>query len=120
MAVSKKKSSMTGSKELAAAISAILAMGAGAGTASAQSADTPQSAAPDNEGGGLDEIIVTATRRSERLQDVPQSITAIDTQAIAVRGLTGMDDYARIVPGLSVSDRQPGGTTIVFRGVATS
>ena len=31
-----------------------------------------------------------------------------------------MDDYARIVPGLSVSDRQPGGTTIVFRGVATS
>jgi outer membrane receptor protein involved in Fe transport len=118
MAGSKKKSSMTGSKELAAAISAILAMGTGASSAHAQAAETPQDESPDTE--GLNEIIITATRRSERLQDVPQSITAIDTEAIAIRGLTGMDDYARIVPGLSVSDRQPGGTTIVFRGVATS
>ena len=120
MARWKKKSSMTGSKELAAAISAILAMGAGATNASAQTADTPASEASEADAEGLGEIIVTATRRSERLQDVPQSITAIDTDAIAMRGLTGMDDYARIVPGLSVSDRQPGGTTIVFRGVATS
>jgi len=120
MARWKKKSSVTGSKELAAAISAILAMGAGASTASAQAADTPASEASEAEADGLGEIIVTATRRSERLQDVPQSITAIDTAGIAVRGLTGMDDYARVVPGLSVSDRQPGGTTIVFRGVATS
>ncbi len=120
MARWKKKSSVTGSKELAAAISAILAMGAGATTASAQTAVTPASEASEADAEGLGEIIVTATRRSERLQDVPQSITAIDTDAIAVRGLTGMDDYARIVPGLSVSDRQPGGTTIVFRGVATS
>ena len=120
MARWKKKSSMTGSKELAAAISAILAMGAGATTASAQTAGTPASEASEAEADGLGEIIVTATRRSERLQDVPQSITAIDTAGIAIRGLTGMDDYARIVPGLSVSDRQPGGTTIVFRGVATS
>jgi iron complex outermembrane receptor protein len=119
MAGSNKKSSMTGSKELAAAISAILTMGTGASTAFAQSADPPSSEAPDG-GEGLGEIIVTATRRSERLQDVPQSITAIDSAGIAVRGLTGMDDYAHIVPGLSVSDRQPGGTTIVFRGVATS
>ena len=118
MAGAKKKSSLTGSKELAAAISAILTMGTGAATAFGQTAEAPQGEATDNE--GLGEIIVTATRRSERLQDVPQSITAIDTAAIAVRGLTGMDDYARIVPGLSVSDRQPGGTTIVFRGVASS
>src|SRR5688572_11599906 len=109
MAGSNKKSSMTGSKELAAAISAILTMGTGASTAFAQSADPPSSEAPDG-GEGLGEIIVTATRRSERLQDVPQSITAIDSAGIAVRGLTGMDDYAHIVPGLSVSDRQPGGT----------
>ncbi len=118
MAGSKKKSSMTGSKELAAAISAILTLGAG--TAFAQSAQPPSSEATGDDADGLGEIIVTATRRAERLQDIPQSITAIDTEAIAMRGLTGMDDYAHIVPGLSVSDRQPGGTTIVFRGVATS
>jgi iron complex outermembrane recepter protein len=111
MAVSKKNAPVTGSRELAAAISAILAMSAG--TAIAQTAESPEAE-------GLGEIIVTATRRSERLQDVPQSITAIDSEGIAIRGLSSMDDYAHIVPGLSVSDRQPGGTTIVFRGVATS
>jgi iron complex outermembrane recepter protein len=111
MAVSKKNAPVTGSRELAAAISAILAMSAG--TAIAQTAESPEAE-------GLGEIIVTATRRSERLQDVPQSITAINSEGIAIRGLTGMDDYAHIVPGLSVSDREPGGTTIVFRGVATS
>src|SRR5919108_928334 len=109
MAVSKKKSSMTGSKELAAAISAILAMAAGAGTVHAQATQPPSSEASGDETEGLDEIIVTATLRAERLQDIPQSITAIDTEAIAIRGLNGMDDYARIVPGLTVSDRQPGG-----------
>jgi iron complex outermembrane receptor protein len=113
MAVSKKDAPVTGSRELAAAISAILAMSAG--SAVAQTADTPVT-----ESEGLGEIIVTATRRSERLQDVPQSITAIDSAGIAIRGLTDMDDYAHIVPGLSVSDRQPGGTTIIFRGVSTS
>jgi outer membrane receptor protein involved in Fe transport len=68
----------------------------------------------------LQEVIVTATRRAERLQDIPESITAFDTQAIAIRGLQQMDDYARLVPGLAISDREPGGTTIVFRGVTSS
>ena len=31
-----------------------------------------------------------------------------------------MDDYAKFVPGLSLGEREPGGTTIVFRGVASS
>ena len=113
MAVPKKNSPVTGSRELAAAISAILAMSAG--SAIAQTADTPEA-----EVEGLGEIIVTATRRAERLQNIPESITAIDSEDIAARGLTGMDDYARLVPGLAISDRQPGGTTIVFRGVASS
>ena len=70
--------------------------------------------------GGLQEVIVTATRRAERLQDVPESITAFDSEAIAIRGLQQMDDYARLVPGPAISEREPGGTTIVFRGVTSS
>ncbi len=94
-----------GSTALAAAVSATLAM---AGTASAQ---TP---------GGLEEIIVTSTRRAENLQDVSESISAFDTKAIEMRGLKQMDDYAKFVPGLSLGVREPGATTIVFRGVASS
>jgi iron complex outermembrane recepter protein len=115
MAGPKKKFPGAGSQDVAAAISAILAMSAG--TASAQTAGQSD---PSPEEAGLSQVIVTATRRAERLQDVPESISAFDANAIALRGLAQMDDYARLVPGLSISDRQPGGTTIVFRGVATS
>jgi outer membrane receptor protein involved in Fe transport len=115
MAGPKKKLPGTGAQDVAAAISAILAVSAG--TTQAQTAAQPEPA-PDES--GLSQVIVTATRRAERLQDVPESISAFDANAIAIRGLANMDDYARLVPGLSISDREPGGTTIVFRGVATS
>ena len=115
MAGPKKKFPGAGSQEVAATISAILAMSAG--TAAAQSTAQPE---PPPDEAGLSQVIVTATRRAERLQDVPESISAFDANAIAIRGLTQMDDYARLVPGLSISDREPGGTTIVFRGVASS
>jgi outer membrane receptor protein involved in Fe transport len=95
-----------GSPILAAAVSTALAGATGA--AYAQSETT------------LGEVIVTATRRAERLQDVPESISAFDTEAIAMRGLQQLDDYAKLVPGMSLGVREPGGTTIVFRGVAAS
>lgn len=105
---------MAGPKsEVAAAVSAILAIAA-AQNAVAQATEQQESEA------GLTEVIVTATRRAESLQDVPESITAFDTNAIAMRGMQQMEDYVRFVPGLSISDRQPAGTTIVFRGVASS
>ncbi len=69
---------------------------------------------------GLDEVIVTATKRAERLQDVSESISAFDADAIAMRGLQQIDDVAKYIPGLSLAQREPGGTTIVFRGVASS
>jgi outer membrane receptor protein involved in Fe transport len=87
--------------------------------AAAQGASAQATGEPESEA-GLTEVIVTATRRAESLQDVPESITAFDTNAIAMRGMQQMEDYVRFVPGLSISDRQPAGTTIVFRGVASS
>ena len=100
---------------------------AGAAAAHAQATQTEaaqtepaQAEPPSPESGGLQEVIVTATRRVERLQEVPESITAFDTNAIAIRGLQQMEDYARMVPGLSLGTREPGATTIVFRGVAAS
>jgi iron complex outermembrane recepter protein len=96
-----------GSPALTAAVAAVLSM---AGSASAQAQEVV----------GLGEIIVTATKRAERLQDVPESISAFDSKAIAIRGLQQMDDIAKLIPGMSLGVREPGGTTIVFRGVASS
>jgi len=65
----------------------------------------------------LEEIVVTARKRTENLQDVPESILAISEAAIARAGLQTMDDYARRIPSLSYVARGPGANKIIFRGV---
>ena len=99
-----------GPQALSTAISAVLAVSASA--ASAQEQPAPVT--------GLGEVIVTATRRAERLQDVSESIAAFDADAIAMRGVKQIDDIVKYIPGVSMAQREPGGTTIVFRGVASS
>jgi iron complex outermembrane receptor protein len=98
-----------GPQGLSAAISAVLAVAAGHAAA--------QEAPPVV---GLGEVIVTATKREERLQDVSESIAAFDTASLAVRGVQKIEDIVSYIPGMSMSQREPGGTTIVFRGVASS
>jgi iron complex outermembrane recepter protein len=52
-------------------------------------------------GGGLEEIVVTATRREERLQDVPVSVLAFSQEKLDSQGLKNIDDLARLSPGLN-------------------
>jgi len=51
--------------------------------------------------GGLEEVVVTATRRSERLQDVPISVLALSQEQMDAQGLKNIDDLSRLSPGLS-------------------
>ena len=67
-----------------------------------------------------DTIIVTATRREERVQDIPAAITAIGADEISKRNLVGMDDFLRSVPGVSFQDRGAGQNSIVIRGLSTN
>jgi outer membrane receptor protein involved in Fe transport len=53
--------------------------------------------------GGLEEIVVTATRRSERLQDVPISVTAFSQEKMDMQGLRNIDDVTRLTPGVAFS-----------------
>jgi iron complex outermembrane recepter protein len=50
---------------------------------------------------GLEEIVVTATRRSERLQDVPISVTAFSQEKLDAQGLRSIDDLSRLSPGIT-------------------
>ena len=68
----------------------------------------------------LEEVIVTASKRKSNLQDLPQAITAFTTEDIARQGFTDMDSYVGKIPSLSTARREPGGTSVVFRGVAAS
>ncbi|MEO5577822.1 MAG: TonB-dependent receptor plug domain-containing protein, partial [Sphingomicrobium sp.] len=73
-----------------------------------------------------DVIVVTATKRSENLQDVPIAITAITTKALEDLHVDSFEDYARLVPSLSSkagggggSADGPGTNNVYFRGVAS-
>ena len=58
----------------------------------------------------IDEVIVTAQKRAERLQDVPISITAFSADAVEQRGLTNIESLDALAPNLSVA-RTPGNST---------
>jgi len=68
----------------------------------------------------LEEVIVTATRRTENLQDVPVSVIALGADAIAKQGIKTLEDYARLVPSLTYSSWLPGSSIVVFRGVTVT
>ena len=53
--------------------------------------------------GALEEIVVTATRREERLQDVPISVSAFSQEKIDAQGLKNIDDLTRLTPGVAFS-----------------
>ena len=77
----------------------------------AGTSDVPQDAVGD--------IIVTAQRRAERLQDVPVAVTALDAGTLRARQATRIVDIATTVPNLHVSNNigQGSATTAFLRGV---
>ena len=98
----------------------VLALAAGFGDSPARAASPADSANPD---GALQEVVVTAQKREEKAKDVPVTITAFEGAALEQRGLTGIGDYAKFVPGLIYNGSGLGersGPDIVIRGVANS
>jgi iron complex outermembrane receptor protein len=68
----------------------------------------------------VDEIIVSATRRSESLQDVPIALTAFSGSTLEQMNVLTFDDFAKYVPGLSTAGTGPGQNEIYIRGISTS
>src|ERR1700689_4187914 len=80
---------------------------------------------PETPSAGLEEIVVTATRREERLQDVAISVLAFSQEKMDAQGLKNVDDLARLSPGLnfqrngmsSAGNYNDEGSDINIRGV---
>jgi len=68
----------------------------------------------------IEEIIVTARKRTENLQDVPLSVMAFGSEAILKKGIKSLEDYARQIPSLTYSSWLPGNAIVVFRGVTVT
>src|SRR3954451_3133568 len=75
-------------------------------------------AAPEG-GRVLEEIVVTAQKKEEKLSETPLSITAISAAQIEALGATKFRDIADTVPGLSIIGNGVGQSQVNLRGVTT-
>ncbi|MBV9371653.1 MAG: TonB-dependent receptor, partial [Alphaproteobacteria bacterium] len=66
-----------------------------------------------------DEIVVTAQKREENLQDVPISIQALGTQRLEELNVSNFNDYTKLTPSVSFQTSSPGTTNVYIRGVAS-
>ncbi|MBB5685999.1 TonB-dependent receptor [Sphingobium boeckii] len=73
---------------------------------------------PAEDGAGT-EIIVTATRRNESLQDVPISIQALGGETLDQQQVSSFDDYAKLLPSVSFQSFGPGQSQLFFRGISS-
>jgi outer membrane receptor protein involved in Fe transport len=67
----------------------------------------------------LEEIVVTAQKRQERLQDVPMSVSAFTQEDINQLGISGIDTLSRQVPNLAFSNPYGGEPILSIRGIST-
>ena len=101
-------------RSLYTAVTAALAGSVGTVDTHAQTAEAEDSSMR------LEEVIVSARKRDENVQDIPQSIQAFSQQDITKSGIKGLGDVAKFVPALTVVGSTPGLNKIVFRGLADS
>ena len=73
---------------------------------------------PSEQFAGLQEVVVTARKVSERLQDVPLAITALTGETLEETGAITLQDIGREVPGLSVVSASPGQNELIIRGIS--
>jgi iron complex outermembrane recepter protein len=76
------------------------------------------SAYAQNTSGGLEEIVVTAQKRTEDLQSVPLSIQAFSPERLRDLNIQRFDDYVRFLPSVSYLSAGPGFAIVYMRGVS--
>jgi iron complex outermembrane receptor protein len=89
----------------------------GMAPAAAWAQDQP-AAAPGN--GQIEEIVVTAQKRSENMQTVPVSIQAFSGKKLDQINATEFADYAKFLPSIVYQTLAPNQTTVYMRGISTA
>ncbi|MEP6884011.1 MAG: TonB-dependent receptor [Gammaproteobacteria bacterium] len=103
---------MNNNQKLAYAISAILSGYVGTSAAATAAATDTETA------GGIEEIVVTAQRRAESIQNVPITIQAITGEQLGQLNATTFDDVLKYLPNVTFSSNGPGQGNIYMRGLS--
>jgi len=101
------------SRQTGTVLSALLISTALAGPAFAQAQSTPTSA----NAGPIEEVVVTAEKRSENIMQVGMAITANSGEQLLEKGVTNLADLTQILPSLQFSQTQNGTPIFTLRGV---
>lgn len=83
-------------------------------------AQEAQSSAVDPQAGAIaeGEIVVTALRREQRLQDVPAALSVLSADDLKAKGVSDLRDYLTTVPGVNFGENNVGGVRVTIRGVS--
>ena len=107
---------MKANHKIHCAVAAIL----GAHTVAATAA-TPADATPaESEAAGpsISEIVVTATRREESIQNVPITVQALTGDTLQKLNVTTFDDFVKYTPNVTTANLGPGQSSIFMRGLS--
>jgi len=99
--------------KISIAIAAILG-----GTSFGSWADEPASDAAVTGKDSLEEIVVTATRRSESMQNVPIAMQAFTAESLTQLNVTTFDDYIKFLPNVTTANNGPGQNEVFMRGLS--
>jgi iron complex outermembrane receptor protein len=88
------------------------------GVSCGASAAAPATANGDASADALEEVTVTAQRRSESIQDVPISIQALTGQTLQQLNISTFDDYIRFLPNVTTASNGPGQNEVFMRGLS--
>ena len=112
MAIDPRETRLRINQKVAYAITTILSACAGAAHAADATAPEEESSA------GIQEVVVTAQRRSESIQDVPITIQALSSETLRQLHVTTFDDVIRLLPNVTFSSNGPGQGNIYMRGLS--
>ncbi len=96
---------------VSALLASVSALPVRAATSTAASADASTAA--------VGEVIVTATKREENLQNVPISVQALMPSTLAAHQVSSADDYIKLLPSVSFQSFGPGQSQLYFRGITS-
>jgi outer membrane receptor protein involved in Fe transport len=78
----------------------------------------PAATAGESSSDALTEVVVTAQRRTENMQDVPISMTALTSQTLQQLNVSTFDDYIKYLPAVTSASNGPGQSEIFMRGIS--
>jgi iron complex outermembrane recepter protein len=109
----------TMNSKISYAVAAILAGASyGACAAAPPGNSTDTSTATDTDSGALQEITVTAQRRTENMQDVPIAMQALSGKTLQQLNVTTFDDFIKYLPNVTAASSGPGQNEVFMRGLS--